>query len=93
MLRKLILDENQIQDVGLKSNGSIKVLSVNKNKLKSCEGFVRLYECEMLSLQENVFEVEEPVEGGEEGQMEPKTYAITSFKGLEHLPKLKKLQL
>ena len=25
--------------------------------------------------------------------MEPKTYSITSFKGLEHLPKLRKLQL
>lgn len=77
----------------MKSNGSIKFLSLNKNRLRSCEGFARLYECETLSLQENVHEVEEPVEGGEAGQTEPKTYSITSFKGLEHLPKLRKLQL
>lgn len=93
MLKKLVLDENQIMEVGLKSNSSIKVLSLNKNRLRSCENFARLYECENLSLQEQAHEVEEPVEGGEDGQTEPKTYSITSFKGLEHLPKLKKLQL
>tara|TARA_B110000503_G_C6790155_1_gene266923 strand:- start:103 stop:396 length:294 start_codon:yes stop_codon:yes gene_type:complete len=97
MLKKLILDENEIGTVELKSNNSLKFLSLNKNKLKSCENFQRLYELEVLSLQENVFEVEEPVlkeEGADPEappEMAPVTYAIKSFQGLEHLPKLKKL--
>ena len=96
MIKKLILDENQITESDMKSNSSIKVLSLNKNRLRSCDGFARLYECESLSLQENLMEVEEHVpdpDGQGDGTTETKTYSITGFKGLEHLPKLRKLYL
>lgn len=98
-VKKLVLDENEIGKVELKSNSSLRFLSLNKNKLKSCENFQRLYELEVLSLQENVFEVEEavPKEDGADPEappeMAPVTYAIKSLEGLENLPKLKKLML
>lgn len=46
MLTQLILDENEIGECKFASNDSIKVLSLNKNKLKSLEGLARLYNLE-----------------------------------------------
>ena len=52
-LSKLILDENEINKCDIISNSSLKVLSLNKNKLVNCEGIKNLTSLEELSITEN----------------------------------------
>lgn len=72
-ITKLILDENEIAECSLKGHPSLCVLSLNRNKLTSCEGLVGLHHLEELQLGENE--------------------TLTTLKGLEDLPKLRKLTL
>ena len=53
LLKKLILDENEIATCSLKGHPALKVLSLNKNKLVSGEGIVGLRQLVQLDIQEN----------------------------------------
>ena len=53
LLKKLILDENEISECALKGHQALKILSLNKNKLKSGEGLGGLKQLTELSIQEN----------------------------------------
>ena len=49
----MILDENEIKNCDIISNSSLKILSLNKNKLNNCEGIKNLTSLEELSITEN----------------------------------------